>query len=91
MDPDQDGPPAASEPPEPPRAEPGLALNGRRSGPYIGAALATVLGCIFLLPLVESWWLKVAVFCVCILPIVIAVWITRRALRRETNRRAGEQ
>ncbi|WP_146077827.1 ABC transporter ATP-binding protein [Pseudoclavibacter sp. AY1F1] len=90
MDIEQDGT-AAPDPAEPPRVEPGLALNGRRSGPFVGAALATVLGCIFLLPLFDDWWLKAAVFCVCLLPVVIAGWITRRAVRREASRRAGER
>lgn len=67
----------------------GLLLNGRRSGIFVAVALVSVLAVIFLVPLVEGWWLQLAVFALCAAPFLVAVWISRRAIRRDSGDETG--
>lgn len=66
----------------------GLLLNGRRAGTFRGVALVCVLGVIFLVPLVDAWWMKVLVVALCAAPFFLAVGITRWAISRDAKNRA---
>ncbi|WP_146081000.1 hypothetical protein [Pseudoclavibacter sp. AY1H1] len=69
----------------------GLFLNGRRAGIFRAVALVSVLAVIFLVPLVEAWWMKVLVFALCAVPFFLAVGITRWAIVRDSRNPVDEQ
>ncbi|PPG33964.1 hypothetical protein C5E10_09225 [Pseudoclavibacter sp. RFBG4] len=69
----------------------GLLLNGRRAGIFRAVALVSVLAVIFLVPLVEEWWMRVLVFALCSVPFFLAVGITRWAIARDSRNRADRQ
>ncbi|MBF4458129.1 hypothetical protein [Pseudoclavibacter sp. VKM Ac-2867] len=69
----------------------GLLLNGRRAGIFRAVALVSVLAVIFLVPLVEAWWLRVLVFALCGVPFFLAVGVTRWAIARDSRDRVDEQ
>ncbi len=75
----------------PERRASGLLLNGRRAGIFRAVALVSVLAVIFLVPLVEEWWMRVLVFALCCVPFFLAVGITRWAIARDPGSRADAQ